>query len=355
MQTLPPIANLDRARRRKDPAYEGLFVFAVKTTGVFCRPTCRAKPAKLKNVEFFATPQQALRSGYRPCKLCDPLDPAPPPPPPMVRRLLELVGRDDSNPLRERDLRTMGIDPSTARRQFRHHFDLTFAAYQRARRLSRAACELRNGNTVALAQAGAGFESSSGFRAALARTFGTAKLTRNDVTLLTSTRIATPLGAMFAIAGDAGIVLCDFADRDGLNDDVRRLRERCGAPGAPAAIVPGSHPHLTMLATELEEYFAGSRRSFGVPLAPHGTPFQKRAWELLRTIPYGQTRTYARQARAVGASRAVRAVARANAANLLCILIPCHRVIGTNGKLTGYAGGLGRKRWLLQHEKRFAP
>ena len=353
MQTLPPPVTLRRARERRDPAFDSLFVFAVKTTGVFCRPTCRAKPAKPQNVEYFPTARDALNHGYRPCKLCKPQDPLRRPPP-LVGRLLQLLDHDPARPVRDHDLQSIGIDPSTARRQFRAHFNMTFAAYQRTRRMALALRALQNGDTLTLARTDAGFDSRAGFRHAFNRAFNAPTSASRELTLLTSAQIPTPLGTMLAVAHDGGVVLCDFADRTDLESDLNRLRTRLGTPARPAPGAPGVHPLLATLATQLAEYFAGARTTFTVPLAPQGTDFQLRAWNYLQDIPHAQTRTYAQQARALGRPTAVRAVAQANARNLLCILIPCHRVLGASGHLTGYAGGLARKRWLLRHERSHA-
>ena len=150
------------------------------------------------------------------------------------------------------------------------------------------------------------------------------------------------------------MIVCDFDDRVGMATAVERTRVRFGTAGRPALIVPGEHPLLTQLATELDKYFAGRRRAFDVPLVARGTAFQQRAWGYLRSIPYGQTRAYSRQAADLGSPAAVRAVGRANGSNFLSVLIPCHRVVAADGALVGYGGGLARKRWLLDHERRVA-
>jgi AraC family transcriptional regulator of adaptative response/methylated-DNA-[protein]-cysteine methyltransferase len=155
----------------------------------------------------------------------------------------------------------------------------------------------------------------------------------------------TPIGAMLAICTDSGVRLLEFLERRGLERELRDLgsKLRC-------TILPGDNAVTSQLGRELDEYFAGTRREFDVPLDPVGTPFQMRAWEVLRGIPYGETRSYGQQARVAGHPDAVRAVARANGDNRIAILIPCHRVIGANGKLTGYGGGLWRKQFLLELE-----
>jgi AraC family transcriptional regulator of adaptative response/methylated-DNA-[protein]-cysteine methyltransferase len=157
---------------------------------------------------------------------------------------------------------------------------------------------------------------------------------------------------MLAIANDEGVALFDFVDRKGLERAIGRLRTRCGTRGTPAVIVPGEHRYLTELQNQMTEYFAGARKDFSLKLAVRGSDFEKRSWDFLRTIPFGQTRSYRDQAIALGQPKAIRAVGRANGMNYLGIIIPCHRVIGANGDLTGYGGGLARKRWLLDHERR---
>jgi AraC family transcriptional regulator of adaptative response/methylated-DNA-[protein]-cysteine methyltransferase len=337
-----------RAFQRKDPAFDGTFIVAVKTTGVFCRPVCRAKPPRPENVEFFPSPDDALRNGYRPCKLCHPMEQRSAPPQ-VVTQLIKLMDRAAPERVRESDLKGIGVDPSTARRQFRDYCGMTFAAYQRSRRLAGALGEVRNGAPVTLAQVGAGFESSSGFRQAFTRLFGSAASEARDgaVGALAADWIETPLGRMIAVASDDGIAVLDFIDRKGLPATLQRVAQRFDA-----AITPGTHRHLERLKLELDEYFTGRRKTFSVPLAPHASRFEQRAWDYLRQIPFGQTRSYGEQAAQIGADGAARAVGRANGMNYLSIVIPCHRVVGSNGALTGYGGGVARKRWLLDHERR---
>jgi AraC family transcriptional regulator of adaptative response/methylated-DNA-[protein]-cysteine methyltransferase len=350
MIQLPTIPVMRRAFARKDASFDGTFFAAVKTTGIFCRPVCRAKPARPDNLEFFRTAQQALSHGYRPCKLCRPLDGAARSPE-LVKRLMKLVDESAPDRVTERDLRVSGIDPSTARRQFRAHCNMTFAAYQRARRMGAALREIRRGASVTRAQAGSGFRSASGFREAFARLLAARTADADGLPLLTARWLSTPLGPMVAVASDEGIALLEFLDQPSLPAALERLGGQHARDGRAAVILPGDHAHLSRLAGELQQYFAGAGKCFGVPLAPSGSEFERRAWAYLRDIPYGQTRSYAQQAEAIGAARGLRAVGRANGRNPLSILVPCHRVVGSNGDLTGYAGGLARKRWLLEHEQ----
>lgn len=192
-----------------------------------------------------------------------------------------------------------------------------------------------------------GFEASNDYRAMVGKLFGPAPRSADQVPPLIATWMDTPLGAMLAVAGDAGVYLLGFSEEGALENAVVRLRKRFHA-----VIVAGEHSHLATLRRELDEYFAGQRQHFSVPMVIAGTPFQERAWQFLRTIPYGMTRSYADMARAIGATKAVRAVGQANGRNTLPILLPCHRVIGANGALTGYGGGMARKQWLLTHEQK---
>ncbi|MDO4879843.1 MAG: methylated-DNA--[protein]-cysteine S-methyltransferase [Capnocytophaga sp.] len=159
-------------------------------------------------------------------------------------------------------------------------------------------------------------------------------------------RIETPLGTMIACATDKGICLLEFSNRKMLETELKDISKYYNAP-----IVQAENPYFEVLERELAEYFAGVRQSFSVPLHPMGTDFQKSVWQVLQTIPYGQTRSYKEQAVALGKPESVRAVANANGMNRISILIPCHRVIGADGNLTGYGGGLWRKKFLLDLEQ----
>jgi AraC family transcriptional regulator, regulatory protein of adaptative response / methylated-DNA-[protein]-cysteine methyltransferase len=160
-------------------------------------------------------------------------------------------------------------------------------------------------------------------------------------------RIESPLGTMFACAVEQGICLLEFSDRKMLETEFKSLSKQLNA-----TIVQGDSPHFKILSQQLKEYFEGSRKEFTIPLFLPGTDFQKAAWESLRRIPYGTTRSYQQQADDINRPGAVRAVANANGMNRIAIVIPCHRVIGSDGKLTGYGGGLWRKKWLLDFERK---
>lgn len=163
--------------------------------------------------------------------------------------------------------------------------------------------------------------------------------------MLVSTHIETPLGTMRAIAAEQGICVFDFAKRRMMDSIVARVEKVMGAKA-----IDGDHPHFSVLKQQMDEYFSGSRTEFSVALHLIGTPFQLSVWDALTKIPFGTTRSYLKQSIFLGNEKAIRAVARANGENGVAIIIPCHRVIGENGSLTGYGGGLWRKKWLLDHE-----
>ncbi len=342
---LPAPGTMYRAFARRDPAYEGVFWLGVRTTGIFCRPTCRARQPRRENVEFFATPSEALHAGYRPCMKCRPLDHGNAPPP-LVAKLLALVEREPSRRFRDSELAGFGIDASTARRQFKRYCGMTFQAYHRARRMGLALNDIRKGKTVLDSQLDQGFESGSGFRDAFNRLVGAAPSRASQVGVLHAQWLETPLGPMLAVADDRGLHLLDFVDRRGLERALAMLQKRLAC-----RVLPGTHRYLAQIATELREYFAGTRTTFATPVLLTGSEFQQRVWRELLAIPAGETRSYAALAARIGAPKAVRAVGRANGDNRLSIIVPCHRVIGANGELTGYGGGLARKQKLLDLER----
>ena len=335
------------ALSQRNPAYDGVFYVGVRTTGVFCRPTCPARPPKREHCEFFTDPQAALRARYRPCRRCRPLAP-PAAAPTLVRRLVEAVEREPERRWRESDLAALSIHASTARRQFRRRFGMTFVQYARARRMEGALKAIRAGGRVIAAQLEAGYESGSGFREAFARLLGSPPAKR-AARALAAAWIDTPLGPMVAVADDSVLHFLEFADRRGLDQQLARLRRRTGA-----AILPGRTPPIVQLEAELSRYFAGQQATFRTPRSRLATPFQRAVWDALCAIPAGQTRSYGALAAAAGKPSAVRAAGTANGANPFAIIVPCHRAIGADGSLTGYGGGLHRKRWLLEHERRWA-
>jgi len=165
---------------------------------------------------------------------------------------------------------------------------------------------------------------------------------------LVRSKISTPLGSMIAVADDAALYLLEFENRLALTGELRSLERDSGA------ISPGSNTVLEMLVAQLGNYFAGTSANFQMPMILHGTAFEEAVWEALKRIPPGQTRSYGDIAESLGQPENSRAVGRANGANKISIIVPCHRVIGSDGSLVGYGGGLWRKKWLLDHERQYA-
>src|SRR6266481_5991401 len=225
LELLPPTETMYRALVNRDPSFEGIFYIGVRTTGIFCRPTCSAKKPARENVDFFATPGEALGNGYRPCLRCHPLD-SNARPPKLIERLRAEVERAPGGRLTDKELAAMAIDPSTARRQFKRHYGMTFQAYYRARRLGLALREVRRGGRVDEAKNGSGFESASGFREAFTRVFGDPPTAAKSREPMFAERIETPLGAMVAVADDEGLRLLEFADRRALEGGLSILRKR---------------------------------------------------------------------------------------------------------------------------------
>lgn len=335
-----------RALVAKDGAFEGTFYAAVKTTGIFCRPTCTARKPKRENVEFFPTTVDAIRHGYRPCRVCSPMTVAGDEPK-EIRTLIARITADPSVKLRDGDLRRMALEPVRVRRWFKKHHGITFQAYQRMMRINSAYKKLTDGTSVTAAAFDSGFGSLSGFSGAFRSLVGTAPSEGPGATVVTMTRFTTPLGPMFAAATEKGLCLLEFTDRRMLETELQVVRKRYNA-----AILAGTNPVLEQVKQEMQEYFDGKRKVFTVPLDRRGTEFQLAVWKQLQRIPYGSTVSYQTQAERVKRPKAVRAVANANGNNFCSIIVPCHRVIGSDGTLTGYGGGLWRKQWLLDHERK---
>ncbi len=341
---LPNTETMYTALLQKDPSYEGIFFVAVKTTGIFCRPTCTARKPKPENVEYYPSTRAALLHGYRPCKICHPMR-SKGEFPEWLKPLMDEIETRPNTKLKDKDLRTRGLDPNRVRRWFKKHHGMTFQAYQRTLRVSEAFGRIKNGDTVTEAAYASGYDSLSGFSDSFKKNTGLTPQQSARGTIILTRRILTPLGPMLAGATDEGLCLLEFADRRMVETQMQRLKKRL-----QAEFLPGEHSHLEETARQIEAYFAGERRAFTVPLHLPGTPFQQQVWAALQMIPYGKTRSYKEQAEIINNPQAVRAVARANGDNRIAIIIPCHRVIGADGSLTGYGGGLWRKRYLLDLE-----
>src|SRR5213596_10609 len=272
LELLPPTETMYRALVNRDSSFEGIFFVGVRTTGIFCLPTCTAKKPARENVDFFASSSEALESGYRPCLRCHPMEPGKRTPE-LIERLRAEVERAPGGRLTDKELTALAIDPSTARRQFKRHYGMTFQAYHRARRMGLALRDVRRGGRVDEARNGSGFESASGFREAFTKIFGEPPTNAKTRSPLFADRIETPLGAMIAVADDQGLRLLEFIDRRATERELSILRKRLRMN-----VVPGEHRYLTATGQQLADYFSGNSLEFDIPLAPVGSAFQLRAW-----------------------------------------------------------------------------
>ncbi len=334
-----------QASFNKNPDFEGVFWMGVKTTGIFCRPTCTARKPKPENVEFFQNTKDAILKGYRPCKVCKPLE-NPNETPEYIQKILEELRVDPSLKFKDFDLVKRGLEPTTIRRWFQKNHGMTFQAFQRMFRLNTAFKKIQQGENAIATAYESGFESLSGFNESFKNIFGVSPKNSKTQNIIDLKRIETPIGTMYAAATESGICMLEFTDRKMLETEFKDL-----AKSLNATIIQGENAHFKTLEKELAEYFEGNLKQFTVPLSPVGTEFQKSVWKILMKIPYGETWNYRKQSEVLGDVKKVRAVANANGMNKISILIPCHRVIGSNGTLTGYGGGIWRKQKLLELEK----
>lgn len=346
---LPDHASLYQALLDRDDTYDGRVYVCVSSTGVFCRLTCPARKPKAENCTFFETVGECIECGFRACKRCHPLKPMASADPAIGALLAALDERPEYR-WREPDIEKMGFDPSTIRRSFKRQFGITFLEMARQRRLRDGFDTIANGGKVIEAQIVARFDSASAFRVAFAKLVGKAPGRLDPNPVLFADWMSTPLGDMIAISSKSELHLLEFSDRKALRTELAKLDEF-----AKGRVGIGKTDPSRQIRSELAAFFDGSLTDFKTPLAYHGSEFTRMVWQELRRIPAGETRSYSEIAEAINRPTAIRAVARANGANQIALVIPCHRVIGTDGSLTGYGGGLWRKQKLLETERQYLP
>lgn len=322
------------------------FVYAVTTTGIFCRSGCPSRTPARQNVRFFPTPAAAQAAGFRPCRRCHPLQI-----PSDARLAQSMAAFLDRNPGRRVPLAELGRlirrSPFTAQRIFRRTLGLTPAQYQRQARAANLRAQLHSApeNTTTALYA-AGFSSSSrayeSAPSSLGMPPGVFRRNGGNQTIHYCTGVS-PLGTLLIARTTRG--LCAVALGDHPDPLIADLRDRFRS--ATLVQDPALAPQIDQIAADLGQNPAALLH---LPLDLQATAFQMRVWEALRRIPPGQTRSYAQVAKDIGQPTAVRAVARACASNPAALLVPCHRVLGSNGKLTGYRWGLPRKKQLLTLE-----
>ncbi len=340
---LPPEDVLYAALLNRDTSYDGRAWVGVTSTGVFCRLSCPARKPKQENCRWFDTPAESLGAGFRPCKRCNPLMSQADP---IIADLVTALNADPTYRWTEAAVAARGYDPSTVRRTFKRNLGMTFLDLARQRRLAEGFTTLQEGARVIDAQVAAGFESPSAFRGAFVRWLGVMPSDLPEHALLRAHWFDTSLGPMVAVADMHSLHLLEFTDRKALPKELQRLHQ-------VSPIGLGMFDLHKQVENQMNAFLRGERRGFDIPLTLHGSPFVAEVWRKLQTIPAGQTRTYGALAKDMGRPSATRAVARANGANQIAIIIPCHRVLGADGTLTGYGGGLWRKDRLITLERAF--
>jgi AraC family transcriptional regulator, regulatory protein of adaptative response / methylated-DNA-[protein]-cysteine methyltransferase len=335
------------AVQKRDKTFDGKFVYAVKSTKIYCRPSCSSRKPKNKNIELFSIPELAKRAGYRACKRCQP-DEAKIVDPQLekVQAICHYIEHHLEAISLERLSAAFSLSPSHLQRTFTTIVGVSPQAYAEAYRMNKIKTALQNGDDISGATYDAGYSSASRLYSKAASELGMTPKTyqqKGKDTLIRYSVTGSPFGKMLIAATEKGIcavrlgdtkkeleetLRSEFSNADFIHDDATLK----GYVEAILANLNGNLPHLDL------------------PLDVKATAFQKRVWQELQKIPYGETRSYGDVAEALGEPKAVRAVARACATNSVGVVIPCHRVIGANGSLSGYRWGIERKRKLLERE-----
>jgi AraC family transcriptional regulator of adaptative response/methylated-DNA-[protein]-cysteine methyltransferase len=333
---------------RRDPEYDGRFVYAVRSTGIYCRPSCPSRRPKRENVQFFALPVQAEQAGFRACQRCQP-DKAVPDEPhlELVQAICRYLAEPREHiPTLNELAQQFNLSPYHLQRTFKRIVGVTPHQYAAGHRLERFKESLKDEETVTEALYEAGYpSSSSAYGQAGARLGMTpARYQRGGQGVRIAYTIAPcPLGWLLVAATDKGVCAVRLGDSEA-------ELETTLAQEFPAAAKQRNDADLGPWVATLLSYLNGGQPHFDLPLDVQATAFQRRVWESLQTIPYGSTRSYRKVAEVIGQPAAVRAVARACATNPVALVIPCHRVIREDGTLGGYRWGLARKQALLDME-----
>jgi AraC family transcriptional regulator of adaptative response/methylated-DNA-[protein]-cysteine methyltransferase len=334
----------------RDRNFDGQFYYAVRTTGVYCRPSCAARLAKPENVSFYATPEDAERAGFRPCKRCKPNEPSlAGQHAAKVAEICRHIEAASEIPSLGEMARRAGFSPYHFHRLFKVVTGVTPKAYAIAHRAKRVRDALAQpGATVTGAIYGAGFNSSGRFYETSNRILGMSPTTyrKGGKNIEISFAIGEcSLGAILVARSEKGV--CAIFMGDDPDALARDLQDRF-----PRARLLGGNKDFEALVAKVVGFVEAPGFSLDLPLDVRGTAFQQRVWQALREIPAGSTVSYAEIAKRIGAPKAVRAVASACAANAIAVAIPCHRVVRNDGALAGYRWGVARKRALLERETR---
>jgi AraC family transcriptional regulator of adaptative response/methylated-DNA-[protein]-cysteine methyltransferase len=350
-QSVRTIDDADRWRAvlARDGRGDGAFVYAVRSTGIYCRPSCPARRPQHQQVAFFARPEAAERAGFRACRRCHPRQAEHhQAPTELVRRVCQYIEANLDRPL---TLAALGaevkLSPYYVQRTFKRILKVTPRQYADAQRLAHLKGQLKNGQAVAGALYDAGYGSSSRVYERAAAHLGMTPATYRrggQGMRIGYTVVACPLGRLLVAATERGLCAVSLGDDEG-ELEAALLDEY------PAARIERDGAGLSRWVAALLKHLSGEQAELNLPLDVQATAFQRRVWEELRAIPYGTTRSYGEMARAVGRPTGARAVARACATNPVALVIPCHRVVREEGDPGGYRWGLERKQSLLRQEK----
>jgi AraC family transcriptional regulator, regulatory protein of adaptative response / methylated-DNA-[protein]-cysteine methyltransferase len=330
-----------------DARFDGAFVLGVKTTGIYCKPSCRARLPKRENVDFYATPQAAERHGLRACKRCRPanvngVDPQIE----KVLRACEMITGDDLPTLDDLSA-AVGLSAYHLQRSFKDIIGVSPKKYAEAKRMERFKDELRGGSDIVTAMYEVGYGSSSRLYEKAGDKLGMTPAAYKKGGKGMSINYAITdceLGLLLVARTAKGICSVTFGDsNEQLANDLRAE--------FPNAEIAEDSDNLKAAIDGLLKYLAGKQKRLVLPLDLQATAFQLQVWEALKNIPYGETRSYAEIAEQLGDRKKVRAVAQACAKNRVALVIPCHRVVGSDGSVTGYRWGVERKSRLLRKEK----
>ena len=341
--------ELWQATLSRDQGYDGQFVFAVSSTRIYCRPSCPSRRPHRERVEFFSVPEAAEQAGYRACKRCKPksarsLDPQLE----LVRHVCEFLDANDGDDVTLTTLAAQNrVSPFHLQRTFKGVMGISPHQYATAKKFGRLKSLIKEGESVTSAVYESGFNSSSRVYEQSAAELGMTPATyaRGGLGLTIKYTIAdSPLGRLLVAVTDRGVCSVKMADTD------QELKEDLEAE-FPQAEIQQSDTNLAAMVSQILDHLNGAKVTIDLPLDIRATAFQRRVWEELSRIPYGESRTYGDVARAIGNPRAVRAVGHACATNPVALLIPCHRVVREDKSLGGYRWGLQRKKKLLEREK----
>ena len=331
----------------RDAARDGEFVFAVSSTGIYCRPSCPSRRARRENVSFFDRPEQAERAGYRACLRCRPKSASGDPQLDAIKAICRHIEQNLDEPLTlERLGKQFGMSPFHLQRRFKAALGVTPREYADTCRMKRLKRNLQSGDSVTRAMYDAGYNSSSRLYERAVSQLGMTpdKYRRGAIaTAIRYSCVASPLGRMLIAATDRGVCSIQFADSDG--ELIEGLKREF-----PFAVRKGDDVELKGWSAALLEVMRGGERAERLPLDIRATAFQRRVWAYLQKIPFGETKSYSEVARAIRQPRACRAVARACATNPVAVVIPCHRVVREDGDMGGYRWGVKRKLKLLKME-----